>query len=80
MGAQIFTLPSEYSTPIDEVPSDFDVKTCPIIARHIFGLRPIVAAFPRKRTAGPRSLGPGERAAARACRERGFRVIEGGRP
>ena len=33
----------------------------------------------RKRAAGPRPLGPGERAAARACHERGFRVIEGGR-
>ncbi len=79
MGAQVFTLPSEYSTPIDEVPSDFDVKTCPIIARHFYGLRPIVAAFPRKHTAGPRSLGPGERDAAGACRERGLRVIAGGR-
>ncbi len=36
-------------------------------------------ALPRKRAAGPQSLGPCERAAARACRERGFRVIEGGR-
>ncbi len=27
-----------------------------------------------------RQLGPGERAVARACHERGFRVIEGGRP
>lgn len=36
--------------------------------------------WPRKRAAGPRALGPGERAAARACRERGFRIIEGGRP
>ena len=35
--------------------------------------------LPRKRASGPRPLGPGERAAARACRERGFRVIEGGR-
>ena len=33
----------------------------------------------RKRASGPRPLGPGERAGARACRERGFRVIEGGR-
>ncbi len=31
----------------------------------------------RKRAAGPRSPGPGERAAARACRARGYRVIEG---
>ena len=36
-------------------------------------------ALPRKRAAAPRPLGPGERAAARACRERGFRVIKGGR-
>ncbi len=35
--------------------------------------------LPRKRGAGPLPLGPGERAAARACRERGFRVIERGR-
>ncbi len=35
--------------------------------------------LPRKRASGPHPLGPGERAAARACRERGFRVIEGGR-
>ena len=33
----------------------------------------------RKRASGRRPLGPGERAAARACHERGFRVIEGGR-
>ena len=33
----------------------------------------------RKRAAGPRPLGPGERAAARAGRERGFHVVEGGR-
>ncbi len=34
--------------------------------------------LPRKRASGPRALGPGERAAARACRERGFRVLDGG--
>ncbi len=33
----------------------------------------------RKRAAGPRSPGPGERAAAHACRERGLRAIDGGR-
>ena len=36
-------------------------------------------AHPRKRASASRPLGPGERAAAHACRERGFRVIEGGR-
>ena len=36
--------------------------------------------LPRKRASGPHPLGPGDQAAARACRERGFRVIEGGRP
>ena len=45
--------------------------------------RPIPQDHPRrlrrKRAAGRRPPGPGERAAARACRERGFRVIEGGR-
>ena len=35
-------------------------------------------AHPRKRAAAPRPLGPGERAAARACRERGFRVTDSG--
>ena len=34
---------------------------------------------PRKRASAPRPLGPGERAAARACHEHGFRVIEGER-
>ncbi len=34
---------------------------------------------PRKRATGLRPLGPGERAAARACRERGLRAIDGGR-
>ncbi len=37
-------------------------------------------AHPRKRASGPRPLGPGERAAARACRARGYRVIHGGGP
>ncbi len=45
-----------------------------------FGAQTNLRRLPRKLAAGPRPLGPGERAAARACRERGFRVIESGRP
>ena len=51
--------------------ADFDLAACPIIATHWFGL-------PRKRACGHRALGPGERAAACACREDGFYVIDGG--
>ena len=47
------------------------------LARPIRQERP--RRLPRKRASGPRPLGPGERAAARACRERGLRIIEGGR-
>ncbi len=74
MGAQVFMLLPENSTPIDEVPGNFNPMTCPIIARHIFGLRPTVANFPRKRAAGPLPLGPGEMAGARELRKRGLHL------
>ena len=65
----------------DGPPHDFDQTIHPIVARHFFGLRPVgpildtvVIDLTR------RTLGPGERAAARACLKRGLRVITGGGP
>ncbi len=63
-------------------PAGFDAAACPIIARHFYGLRPIVTAFRRKHAADPLSLGPGELARACELRKRGLhlRLIEAWRP
>ncbi len=66
MAMLVSTLLPERPAPIDGPPADFDAATNPILARHWYGIR--------------RALGPGERAAAQACRQRGLRVIDGGRP
>ena len=68
----VSTLPPERAAPIDEPPGNFDAETSPIIAKHWYSL-------PRKWACARRTPGPGERAAAVACRERGLRIIEGGR-
>ena len=72
MGVLVSAPPPECTAPIDGPPGNFDAAINPTLAKHWDGLS-------RKRACGPRPLGPGERAAARACHERGLRVIDGGR-
>lgn len=69
--ARRYLTPSKSSS----VSPDFDATTHPIIARYWFGIRSPVYISQGRRPL--RQTGPGERAAARACRKRGFRVVEG---
>ena len=58
----------------DQASANFTPERFPILARHWFGLRPAGTAYPPKRTAGPRSLAPGELVNARELRNRGLHL------